>query len=257
MKTLLELLNEDFPPKKKPFPPKKAGNDAKPNPFQKKSASPTTEGADDDSDVNGDISLDDGDDQSQGVPGQAPQQDPAQLFMLKQQMQAEKEQAEAQARRQKAEEEAAERQRIKQMRLDADEEVASALIDKYNAADDQVIFFPDIISFSRYEEDEQNGKTGTGEKEVRPGQETRPPEADDKDSDTEDASQEKGSKLKKDAASEKEDEETDDGSIATLEDDEEQENKNDEEDDHPDKDEDEKPAKPLKKKKNPNLKDTV
>lgn len=169
MKSLNEyLLSEAFPPAKdKPTGP------PKPNPFQKKGGPPKPGAGGEQFPAKknaapGDVEEDDNaaslEDETLNPNDPNAQQDGAEVFMLQQQMAAEKEQAELEARRQQAEEEAAERQRIKKMRLAADQEVAAALEDQYNDQDDTVTFFPDIISFSSYKDDKQNGKEG--EKEV-------------------------------------------------------------------------------------------
>lgn len=158
MKSLTEYLSEGFPPAQKksgpPKPPAPGGKSTFPSkkaeagggppsnfPPQKDAGTPN----DDDAMSLEDESVDPNDPNAQG--------DATEVYMLQQQMAAEKEQAELEARRQKAEEEAAERQRIKKMRLAADDEVADALADKYNDDHDTVTFFPDIITFAQYDKD--------------------------------------------------------------------------------------------------------
>jgi hypothetical protein len=148
MKIFTEFLAEAFPPSKKPAGPPKDGDKQAP-PFGQKpggsskfppSKTAPASGGDDAPPMNPN------DPNAQG--------DSTEIFMLQQQMAAEKEQAEADARRAKAEQEAAERQKMKQMRLDADNEVADALADKYNDQVDSITFFPDMLTFADFAKDE-------------------------------------------------------------------------------------------------------
>jgi hypothetical protein len=82
------------------------------------------------------------------------------MLMAMQQAEQEAAEQEAELERQRAEKEAMERQRVKNLRAQADADVLSALEDKYNDDTDYVEFYPDMLTFSQYnnELDQQNEK---------------------------------------------------------------------------------------------------
>jgi hypothetical protein len=82
----------------------------------------------------------------------------AEAIRAQQEYEQQQAEMEAEIQRQKAEEEAAERQKVKNMRAQADADVMSALEDKYNDDTDYVEFYPDMLTFTAYnnEVDKQN-----------------------------------------------------------------------------------------------------
>lgn len=153
MHSFTEFLSEAFPPKNDKKKPPSPANEQTPGgnkPFEKKAQEPGDKAP-----------FPPQNDGSEEVPGGGGspfgQQDPD-VEMQKMQMQAEKEQAELEARRAKEEEDAKERQRIKKMRLAADDEVAAALEDKFNDGDDTITFYPDMLSFSQFADDKKDKK---------------------------------------------------------------------------------------------------
>ena len=71
-------------------------------------------------------------------------------FLAMQQQQDMKDQAAAAAAQQKIEAEDAERRQVKKMRADADAEVAAALEDKFNGDEDEIEFYPELMTFGAY-----------------------------------------------------------------------------------------------------------
>jgi hypothetical protein len=61
-----------------------------------------------------------------------------------------KDQAAAAAAQQKLEAEDAERRQVKKMRAQADDEVAAALEDKFNSNEDEIEFYPELMTFGAY-----------------------------------------------------------------------------------------------------------
>ena len=102
------------------------------------------------------------DEQEEGGPNGSPfgqEQGPmdAEALRVQQEIEQEKMEMEAELQRQKAEKEAAERQKVKNMRAQADADVMGALEDKYNDDTDYVEFYPDMMTFARFD-DEQKEK---------------------------------------------------------------------------------------------------
>jgi len=141
MQRFITFLGEAFPPpKKKPFGAKPGGGGSKP-PFGKKPVQPikkADEGVDAETDKTAELDNEDG------------MQQGADALAQMQQAQQEREAAEAQARKQQQAIEDAERLHVKKLRAQADDEVAAALEDKFNAEDDQVNFYPELLTFGQY-----------------------------------------------------------------------------------------------------------
>ena len=97
-----------------------------------------------------------------GPNGAFGQQGPMDAEAIRAQQEIEQQQMEMEAeiQRQKAEKEAMERQKVKNMRAQADADVMDALADKYNDDTDYVEFYPDMLTFTAYnnEVDKQNEK---------------------------------------------------------------------------------------------------
>lgn len=110
----------------------------------------------------------------QGAFGAQQPQSP-EMLMAMQQAEQEAAEQEAELERQRAEKEAMERQRVKNLRAQADADVMSALEDKYNDDTDYVEFYPDMLTFSQFN-DEQKEKEAKlrGKKPTGPGAEPMP-----------------------------------------------------------------------------------
>jgi hypothetical protein len=78
-------------------------------------------------------------------------------ILAMQEIEQQKAEQEAALARQQAEKEAIERQKVKNMRAKADADVLASLEDKYNADTDVVEFYPDMLTFTQYN-DEQREK---------------------------------------------------------------------------------------------------
>lgn len=72
------------------------------------------------------------------------------VALMMQQAEQEKAEQEAAIAQQKAEQEAIERQKVKNLRAQADTDVMDALGDKYNDDTDVVEFYPDMLTFTQY-----------------------------------------------------------------------------------------------------------
>ena len=162
MHKFLTFLGEAFPPpqKKSPSPPEggqkspfdNKGGPQKPKPafgkkpmLGKKAPAPAVKGDDE------------GNDQAAGFGGDG-ENDNNDALMAMQQAEQEKEEEEEAQRQQKAAIEDAERQKVKALRAKADDEVAAALLDKYNDDTDEVEFYPDMLSFQQFTDKSKDGK---------------------------------------------------------------------------------------------------
>jgi hypothetical protein len=155
----LTLQHPAGPAKKSPFGPKSSSNDGddKP-PFGQ------TE-PDEDAGPNGAFGQQ-----------QAPMDKESMLAM--QEIEQQKAEEEAALARQKAEKEAIERQKVKNMRAQADADVLAALEDKFNPETDVVEFYPDMLTFTQYDDEQKekaaklrgkNPMTGDGASPGPPG----------------------------------------------------------------------------------------
>lgn len=206
MKWFAGYLSEAFPFQKKEAGPKK------PNPF---GSAPDEDGED--------VSVDEGQPQE---PGGVNPEDKEQLDIM-QQAQAEREEQEAQLTAKKAAEEEAERQRVKKLRAMADNEVADALVDKFNDDYDEVEFYPDMTSFGleREEDEEEERSDGYKRGNLDQNDEDEREELEDEDEDEE-------------RPGEESDDEDEDAGEEGEEASEDEESEDDEDGDEPDSDED-------------------
>lgn len=215
MQRFVTFLGEAFPPPKKTpagGPPKPPGT--KPPFGQEKKATslPASnkfpeKGADSNADTNVDKNVDgppvDPGSQQAGAFGQ--QND---MAMQMQAAQQEKEQQELQLRQQREAEEDAERKQVKMLRAKADAEVMAAFEDKFNADDDTVDFYPELLTFGQW----TGGKGKDGQMDAgAPGQPGKPNSGQPEDS----TPTRKGPASKGKPAKDEEDEEPNDKTAKT------------------------------------------